>query len=182
MADVGLVGLVPVVPGSSMIPLTSLSHAAIEKLVAVTLAQDDLELGDLGGQLDIEDTIGGLDGGFVLRHDGAIVVEPACCCGLETLAEWESAAASDAWRDIWVGHDIGRLELRRTGAQCELRWGEWQGKEWRGGSVEAAERIDAALHDVRAQLMNFAARIATALPPTIAESARVAVARRLAGI
>ena len=181
LADAGLTGLTPIAPGSSLVPVTALYDRAIERLVAFELEAYDLELSDLGPRFDVEDTVTGISGGLVLRHDGVIVAEPGCCCGLDSLAEWDVASQAAEWRDVWIGHDRHRLEMRRIDGQLHLRWGMSQAPDWRGQAVVDAEVMQALLLDVRAKLAGLAVQIMAALPPMVGEAWREPVAHKLAG-
>ncbi len=45
----------------------------------------------------------GLSGGFSLLSDKQIFVQPDCCCGLWSVADWEAVLDQDAG-EIWTGH------------------------------------------------------------------------------
>jgi hypothetical protein len=55
--------------------------------------------------------LGALDGGFVFYVDGEAYVGPGCCCGVDSIVDWQLLArhrSSDPVT-VWLGHDLWAL-------------------------------------------------------------------------
>ncbi|MEM1415064.1 MAG: hypothetical protein AAGH15_09200 [Myxococcota bacterium] len=96
LADAGITDLTPWRPGSWLVPLDQ--FAASETLRKVLREE-------LACVTDWRQEIGALAGGYVLQHEGAVVL-PGCCGDLSNLADWTLASESSlsAWQQVWIGH------------------------------------------------------------------------------
>ena len=87
-----------------------------------------------------------LEGGLLFKENGAVKVEPGCCCGLEDWRDWFKVANDGV--NIWTGHDPESLvekiddrikiwnddETKDDKYSIELTTGEFIGR------LEAVER------------------------------------------
>ncbi len=184
LADAGLVSLTPIALASDHFSISALDDRAIAKLLEVQLVAKYDELRDGGTRLsNPEDTVGALDGGLALRVDGELLVEPGCCCGLATVADWERVLehASSELGAIWTGHDFGSVEARVVSNVIELRCrAPWLADE-RVVTVPA-EHFAIALRAARERQQAFAERLAAHVANVVVDEQRTIVAQLLAGV
>ena len=180
-ADAGLGGINSVAPGSGLVDLVSLPDEGLRRLVAVELARGEVDVAVLAAA-DVEQHVSPIAGGLAVRVEGAIVVEPGCCCDLGEITEWERAVDAPEWQDIWVGHDVHRLAVRHADGGHRVRWGRWGHDEWTGEAVCPTDELPQQLARARQTLERLAARIESLLPPDAELPLRSRLARRLAGL
>jgi len=181
LADAGVTGLTAIAAGSTHFRASELVDVALLRLVAHALSDFTPEPGGLDVDGFVEEYITGIAGGLVLRNDGTIVVEPGCCCGLESIGDWCNAVAASDWKEIWVGHDERRLEARADDAGHLFRWAAWGTGDWSDPIRATRDDVEQALRETRRQLERLADRIIDVLPPSVDARWQRAVARQLAG-
>src|SRR5262249_11349465 len=119
---------------------------------------------------------------------GAVLLEPGCCCGLDTLAEWEEILLErpGEWRAIWVGHDYGRLEVRLEAPGQGLPFRSYAVPS-RAAAMEYHRRVslEAASQMIRwawGELEALARHLLPLLPTALSGERRRLVASVLAGL
>lgn len=103
--DAGLEMIEPVEKGSWLFEIEYLSAQDL-KIIFTTIFNEAVE--DFNSIKEILDEpidyAPFITGGFLLRINDEIKSRPGCCCGLESISDWESAVHG-AEGEIWTGHD-----------------------------------------------------------------------------
>lgn len=95
LEDAG-VHIEPFRTASNYVTLSTLMACASLGTILARVADDDA---------DPPDEVSALDGGFALVVDGAILLEPQCCCDLGNLdAWWKALSSGEEWQMLWIGH------------------------------------------------------------------------------
>jgi hypothetical protein len=94
-----------IVAGSALVRAADLENVALRRLLERELAELELPPDDRDFETFVAEHVGAIDGGFALRARDTIVLEPGCCCGLDSIGEWMDAAGAADWQEVWVGLD-----------------------------------------------------------------------------
>lgn len=190
-ADAGFGRLAPIDSGSPNIPVPELSTPLVLRKL---LEQQGLDGGSLaddpgsftGDASEDREFITGFSGGFALRDGGKVLLEPGCCCGLDSLGEWEETIQeqSEEWATIWNGHDPYGPDIRFDPAAdlFFFRSGEWR-ETWPEARFGVPRpRMEQTVREARSALEAFARLLPDALPPTYGDDWKAMVAEQLAGL
>lgn len=179
LADAGIVGLTEVVEGAGLWRLDELGGDGLRGVVERAVA-------DLAWPPDvpaIAEYVAASDGGFVLATSDEIVVEPGCCCALDSLREWVAAASGDEWMEVWGGHDVRRLQLRSDGRGHLYRVGPPSTTDaWGEPRVMPPGALASMLAHAADTLARLTERIVEVVPAGLDAPTRLALARMLAGL
>ncbi len=117
LADSGITELEPV-ENSWLVRVVDLTQPnTIARLLRVHLGDQVVET------LDDLDSIGPLNGGYVLKTETYSLL-PTCCVSLEDIKSWEEALRikqsqqQPAWTPVWIGHPW--IYCRRKGSHLEF--------------------------------------------------------------
>jgi len=109
--DAGLKSIIPIEKGSWLFELGKLSEGDL-KIIFSTLFKETVEHDEhesineiLSDPIEYAPLI---SGGYILKINDKIVNKPGCCCGLETIIDWEAAANGEDG-EIYTGHDKSDL-------------------------------------------------------------------------
>lgn len=98
LAAYGLHTIEPISPGSWWVPVDSLTPEYWRTIIHHTHEE--------GGYEDARDLIFPLLGGVVIKHEGAVLIEPQCCSDWSDLDDWEAILThpQNQWKKLWIGH------------------------------------------------------------------------------
>ena len=111
LADSGVSGISPIVPGSWHVSTSDLTSSQLEKVLRVILD----EWGGISS-LNDPDSRPVLNGGLALRSDEqGVFIEPTCCSDLGNTANWKEAASfeGEQWEMLWIGHPWLSMKLQK---------------------------------------------------------------------
>jgi len=103
--DAGLEMIEPVEKGSWLFEIESLSDEYLKIIFRIIFNEAAENFNSIKEILDEPiEYAPFISGGFLLWINNEIKSRPGCCCGLESISDWESAARGDEG-EIWTGHD-----------------------------------------------------------------------------
>ncbi len=111
-------GVDPIYEGSWIFEFHLFSDAELKRVL------HELYFGEHAGDVDelLEDPDNFaplISGGYLLRVDGRIVSRPGCCCGLDSIRDWQDAARGESG-EIWTGHDKDDLVHYSCGGETAV--------------------------------------------------------------
>jgi hypothetical protein len=178
LSDSGIQGLVPLRPGSWLVPVRQLTDPHIlRQLVRVEFKQISFS-----GSAEEADDVGTLSGGYALLDAGQLVIEPRCCGDLRNLKEWRDAALRQCDGSFWIGHPM--LHAAVKGEHVALREDEMEHsgdmplREW----LLSPDALAQAIPDAAREQEAFSRRLEPILAERLDSSLVVPLARRLAGL
>ena len=177
LADSGLGGLDPVVPGSEFVETRAISTNSLEKILRKLIKNC--------GRIDsLADTGGGnvMEGGIILRSfSGGVLIEPGCRSDFGTIQDWHAAAnyRSNEWSDLWIGHPW--VSVRFQDSSLLISEAHEQGNPIAHLAL-SPEKLLHAIEAAKDELRSFAAHIARLLPGMGYGGDAEAMAHRMAGL
>lgn len=158
LADSGIIGLEPWMPGSWLVRLDHLLEPSTLRVILRSRLADVEEWS--------RDTLGPMSGGYVLVSDGHDIL-PGCCSDLGNLDEWREAAEHrDAvWKQVWIGHPWTHV----SALDDVLRFAEPSEKDAPPSDAVAVQVSRADLRAALARAEEEVSRFADRLTPLVAE-------------
>jgi hypothetical protein len=178
LADSGLVGVVPIQPGSWHVATRELGDPArLRRLLEVIFGDQGR-----GQSLSEPDNMLPLNGGLALRsRSQGVLVTPTCCADLGNIADWREAVdcRQAAWQMVWIGHpwlsvrfDPPRLIISAP-HESESPTARW---------AVSPDHLESALAAAEAEQARFATRLAAVLPSLGYGGDVESMGRKLAGL
>lgn len=177
LADSGISGISPIVPGSWHVSTSELTSSQLEKVLRVFLD-------DWGGlsSLNDPDSIPVLTGGLVLSSDEQeVFIEPTCCSDLGNTTNWKEAASfeGEQWEMLWIGHPWLSMKFQKPWLLLsDLHETEAPVERWAVKPGDLSRAVSAAVEE----LTRFSEMIATALVNCGYKGDAVRMSLKLAGL
>lgn len=98
LADKKLENLKSIRKGSYLVDINSIKDSELKEILKSELQEVELA--------DLEDQVGRICGGIVLKIENEFPIEPTCCGDIGNLYDWEDIFENENkdWKQLWIGH------------------------------------------------------------------------------